>query len=156
MKNPNSFTDEKLTIGFKINLAAHIISHANCILSPIPIYTNFGIQTRYINKILEGMATIYARLFNQYKFEYHKLFSASFFKINEGDQRSDEHELFNNLTFNHKLTESDINNLDDESQLEYQIQLRETRDSGWILINSMKFRFLKTVELNGSMYKWFD
>ena len=29
------------------------------------------------------MAIIYARLINQYKFRYHTLFSASFYKINE-------------------------------------------------------------------------
>ena len=29
------------------------------------------------------MAIIYARLMNQYKFRYHTLFSASFYKINE-------------------------------------------------------------------------
>ena len=29
------------------------------------------------------MAIIYARIINQYKFRYHTLFSASFYKINE-------------------------------------------------------------------------
>ena len=29
------------------------------------------------------MAIIYARLINQYKFRYHTLFSATFYKINE-------------------------------------------------------------------------
>ena len=43
------------------------------------------------------MATIYARLINQYKPKYHIIFSASFYKIIEEDQRSDESELFNNL-----------------------------------------------------------
>ena len=43
------------------------------------------------------MATFYTRLKNQYKFEYLILFSASFYKINEEDQRSDENELFINL-----------------------------------------------------------
>ena len=35
------------------------------------------------------MATIYARLLNQYKFKYHKFFPASFYKIEEEDQRKD-------------------------------------------------------------------
>ena len=43
------------------------------------------------------MATIYARLINEYYFNYHILFSASFYKINEEDQGSDETELVNNL-----------------------------------------------------------
>ena len=100
------------------------------------------------------MATIYARLINQYKFKYHILFSASFYKINEEDQRSDEIELFINLNINNNLTETDINNIDFKSQLEYQIQIQETKVSGWIFdkINSMNMRSYKTGELNGTSY----
>ena len=100
------------------------------------------------------MATIYARLLNQYKFKYHILFSASFHKINEEDQRSDEIELFNNLKININLTETDIINIDVISQLEHQIQVQEIKESGWIFdkINSMKIRFYKTEELKGSSY----
>ena len=100
------------------------------------------------------MATIYARLINQYKFKYHILFSASFYKINEEDQRSDEIQLFINLNINNKLTENDIDKIDNKSQLEYRIQIQETKESGWIFdkINSMKIRFYKTGELNGSFY----
>ena len=39
------------------------------------------------------MASIYARLKNQYNFKY-DFFSASFYKINEEEQRSDETEFF--------------------------------------------------------------
>ena len=35
------------------------------------------------------MATNYARLINQFKFYYHKLLSASFYEIDEEDQRGD-------------------------------------------------------------------
>ena len=49
------------------------------------------------------MATIYARLINQYKFKYHILLSASFHKINEKDQRNHETELFINLNNNHNF-----------------------------------------------------
>ena len=78
------------------------------------------------------MATIYARLINQYKFKHHILFSASFYKINEEDQRSDEIELSINLKINNNLTETDINNIDVKSQLEHQIQVQETKETGWI------------------------
>ena len=90
------------------------------------------------------MVTIYARLINQYKYKYHILFSASFYKINEEDQRSDEIELFNNLNINNNLTETEIDNIDVKSQLEHQIQNQETKESGWIFdkINAMKIRFL--------------
>ena len=76
------------------------------------------------------MATIYARLINQYKRIYHTLFSASFYKINEEDQRSGETELFTTLNIKHKLTETDIDNNDVKSELENQIQIQETRESG--------------------------
>ena len=98
------------------------------------------------------MATIYSKLINHYKFNNHMLFSASFYKINEEDQRSDEIGLSINLNINNNLTETDINESDVKSQLEHQIQIQETKESRWIFdkINSMKIRFYKTVELNGS------
>ena len=68
------------------------------------------------------MATIYARLLNQYNLNYHILFSAIFYKIMEEDQRSDEIEIFINLNIYYNLRESDINNIDLKSQLENQIQ----------------------------------
>ena len=73
------------------------------------------------------------------------MFSFSFYKINEEDQRSDEIDLFNNLNINHNLTETDIGNIDVKSQLEHQIQIQETAESGWIFdrIKSMKIRFYK-------------
>ena len=70
-------------MGFKINLESHKKIHAYSNISITPIYSDFGVETRNINKLLKDVATIYARLINQYKFKYHTLFSASFFKINE-------------------------------------------------------------------------
>ena len=119
-----------------------------------PNFPDIGIETRYVNKILKKMATIYARLINRYKFKYHILFSESFYKNNEEDQRSDEIEFLINLNINNNLTETDINNIDVKSQLEQQIQVQETKESGWVFdkINSMKTRFYKTGESNGSSY----
>ena len=51
------------------------------------------------------MSTIYARLINQCKFKDHILFSASFYRINEEDQKNDEVNLFIKLNINHNLTE---------------------------------------------------
>ena len=153
MINP-CFFDEKSTIGFEINLERHNINHANSFLNIEPNFPDIGIETRYNNKILEEMATVYARLINQYKFKYHILFSANFYKNNEEDQRSDEIEVFFNLNINNNLTETDNNNIDVNSQLEHQIQVQETKESGWVFdkINSMKMRLYKTGELIGSSY----
>ena len=92
-----------------------------------PNFPVFGIEVRYINKIIKEMSFIFARLINQYKFKYHTLFSASFYKINEEDQRDNEIELYINLKIIHNLTESDIDNIDVRSQLEHQIQIQETK-----------------------------
>ena len=107
MYNPYYFTNEKLKIVLKLNLDSHNSNHASSILSIIQILTGFGNETRYINKILKK-AIISARLLNQYKFNYHKLFPASFYKTNEEDERSDEIEFFVNLDFNQNLTESNL------------------------------------------------
>ena len=119
-----------------------------------PSFSEIGIEFRYNNKIIKELSVIYARLINQYKFKYHTLFSASFYEINEEDQRYNEIELYMNLKINHNLTESDIDNIDVRSQLEHQIQIQETKESGWIFdkTNSMKVSFFKTVELNGISY----
>ena len=154
MINPFCFIDENLKIGFKINLESHNFSLANSILTITPKFPDFGIEFRYINKIVKELSVIYARLINQYKFKYHTSFSASFHKINEEDQRNKGIELFVNLKINNNLTESDIDNIDIRSQLEHQIQVQETKESGWIFdkINSMKISFYKTTELDGTSY----
>ena len=145
MINPYYFIDKNLKIGFKINLESHNFSHANSLLSIIPKFPELGIDFRYINKIVKELSVIYSRIINQYKFKYHTLFSASFYKINEEDQRNNEIELYINLKVNNNLTESDINNIDVRSQLVHQIQIQETKESGWIFdkINSMKISFIK-------------
>ena len=130
---PFYFIDENLKIGFKINLESHNINHAISILTITPIFPEFGIEFRCINKIIKELSVIYARLINQYEFECHTLFSASFYKINEEDQSYNEIELWINLNINHNLTESDIDNIDVRSQLEHQIQNQEMKE---------KFKFI--------------
>ena len=154
MINPYYFIDKNLKIGFKINLESHNFSHANSILTIIPSFSEFGIEIRNNNKIVSELSFIYARLINQYKFKNHTLFSASFYKINEENQKNNEIELYMKLKINNNLTKSDIDNIDVRSQLEHQIQIQETKESGWIFdrINSMKISFYKTTELNGSSY----
>ena len=111
MINPYYFIDKNLKIGFKIILEGHNFSHANSILSILPKYPEYGIEFRYINKIIKELSVIYARLINQYKFNYHTLFSASFYKIIEEDQRNNHIELYINLKIINNLTESDIDNM---------------------------------------------
>ena len=60
MINPYYFIDENLKIGFKINLEGHKVNHANSLLNIEHNVQEIGIETRYINKILKEMVTIYA------------------------------------------------------------------------------------------------
>ena len=154
MINPYYFTDRALQVGFKINLDSHHINHANSKITIMPNYPEFGIEVRYINKIMKKLSIIYARLINQYKFRYQTVFSARFDKQDENNQILYETELFINLNINRKLPETDIKNIDVRSPLEHQIQQQEMKDSGWRFdkINSMTVYFYKTTELNGSNY----
>ena len=82
---------------------------------------------------------IYARLINQYNFKYQTVFSARFDKQDEDYQLLDETEIFINSSINHNLTQSDLDNINIISPLEFQIQQQDIKDSGWRFdkINSM-------------------
>ena len=125
MINPYCFTDRTSRVGFKINLDCHNINHANSNITIVPSYLELGIEVRYINKNVNELSIIYARLVNQYKFSYQTVFSARFDKKNEDNQLLDETELFINLNINHNLTQTDIDNINVISPLEYQIQQQE-------------------------------
>ena len=131
MINPYYFFDENLKVGFKINLDSHTLHHTNSKITIIPNHPEFGIEVRYIIKIMKELAVIYARLINQYKFNYQTVFSARFDKQDEENQVLDETELFVNLNINHKLIQSDLDNIDVVSQLDYQILQQEMKGSGW-------------------------
>ena len=154
MLNPYYFTDRNLQVGFKIDLDSHHINHTNSKLTVTPNFPELGIEVGYINKIMKELSVIYARLINQYKFKYQTIISARFDKQNEDNQVLDETELFINLNINHNLTQSDLDNIDVKSPLEFQIQQQEMKNSGWRFdkINSMTVYFYKTVELNGSNF----
>ena len=100
------------------------------------------------------MSIIYDLIINQYKFKYQTVVSARLDKQDEDNQILGKTELFINLNINHKLTQTDIDNIDVKSPLEHQIQQQQMRDSGWRFDNiiSMTKYFYKTDELNGSNY----
>ena len=154
MINPYNFKDRSLKVGFKIDLESHHINDANSKLTITPKYPEFGIEFRYINKIIKGLSIIYARLIYHYKFRYQTVLSARFDKQDENNQVLDETELFNNLNINHKVTQTDIDNIDVKSPLEHQIQTLELKDSGWRFDknNSLTIYFYKTDERNGRSY----
>ena len=154
MINPYYFIDENLKIGFKINLDSHILHHTISKLTITPYHPEFGIEVRYINKIMKELAVIYGRSKTRYKFKYQTVFSARFDKQDEDNQVLDETELFINLNINHNLTKSDLDIIDIKSQLDDQIQQQQMKDSGWRFdkTTSMTIYFYETNEMNGSNY----
>ena len=101
---------------------------------------------------MKELSIIYARLINQYIFEYQTVFSARFDQQDEDGQLLEDTELFINLNINQNLTESDLDKIDIRSPLEHQIQKQEMKDSGWRFdkLFSMTIYFYKTTEMNGS------
>ena len=61
MINPYYFTNRALQVAFKINLGSHHINHASFRINITPNFPEFGIELRYINKIMKELAMIYAR-----------------------------------------------------------------------------------------------
>ena len=61
MINPYYFTDKNLKVGFNITLESHHINHANSKLTVRANYPEFGIEVRYINKVLKELSNFYAR-----------------------------------------------------------------------------------------------
>ena len=110
MINPYYFTHRNLKVGFKNNVDSHNLRHTNSKLTIIPNHLEFGIEIRYIEKIIKELAVISARLIYQYKFKCQIVFSARFDKQNEDNQVLDETELFINLNINHNLTQTDLDN----------------------------------------------
>ena len=53
MLNPYYFTDRNSKVGLKTNLDSHHFNHANSKVTILPNYSGFGIETRYIDKILK-------------------------------------------------------------------------------------------------------
>ena len=84
--NPYYFNDTALRVQFNITLESHHINHANSKLIIKPNYPEFGIEVRYIKKIMKEISVNYVRLKNQCQFTYQTVFSARFGKQNEDNQ----------------------------------------------------------------------
>ena len=69
-------TDKALRVCFNVTLEGHHINHSSLKLTIKPDFPDFGVEPRYINKILKEMFVILERIINQYKFNYQIVFSA--------------------------------------------------------------------------------
>ena len=80
MVNPYYVTDKALRVGFKLVLESHHNNHVYSELFIKPIYSEFGIEFQYFNKVVKELCVIYARLINQYNFKYQTVLPAIFDK----------------------------------------------------------------------------
>ena len=82
------------------------------------------------------------------------MFLARFDKQDEDKQVLDETEFLIRININHKVTESDLDNIDIKSSLEHQIQQKEMKVSGWRInkVNSMTKFFYNICEHIGRSF----
>ena len=73
--NSYYFPIRMLQVGFNITLESHHINHANFQLNIKPNYPEFGIEVRYVNKIIKDLTAIYSSLINHLRFTYQSFFS---------------------------------------------------------------------------------
>ena len=59
---------EHYKLDFVITLESHQINHANSKIIIKPNYPDFAIEARHINKNVNQLFVVYARLMNQYSF----------------------------------------------------------------------------------------
>ena len=100
MLNSYYFTDRMMQVGLNITLESHHINQTNSKKILKPNNPDFGIEVRYINKIIKELYDIYARLMNKHKFKYQTIFPARFDKQDEDNQILDETKLFITLNIN--------------------------------------------------------
>ena len=97
----------------------------------------------YIDKIYKEMCHIYAKFINRYKFKYQFSFMLLFYKFEEDGDIRREAEMSINLSMITNLTQSEIDNVNIQWDLEARKQNLEMRESGWVFqrVNSMTISY---------------
>ena len=109
---------------------------------------------KYINKIFKEMSHIYAKFINQYKFKYQLSFMLLLYKFEEEGDIRKEAEMPINLIMTNNLTQSEIDNVNIQWDLEPRKQNIEMQESGWIFqrVNSMTISYYNIGNMDGSSY----
>ena len=148
------FTDKILKIAYDINLQNNHKKHSNSQLTITLTIKNIGIDINHIFKIMEKLSHLYAKLINQYKFKYQLTFLLLFNKFGEDNEITSAKELPITFSVTHNLTQSRIDNITIQCDLENRIQSIEMKESGcnFQRIKTMTISFNKSGELNASSY----
>ena len=147
-------TDNILNIAYDITVDRHHKKDLNSQITITSKYDNTGIEMYYIDKIFKELCYIYAKFINHYKFKYQLSFMLLFYKFEEDGDIRKEAEMVINLNMTNNLTQSEIDNVDIQWDLEARKQNLEMRESGWIFqrVNSMTKSFYNTGKMDGSSY----
>ena len=148
------FTDNILNIAYDITVDSHHKKDLNSQITITSELDNTGIEMYYINKIFEEMSHLYAKFINQYKFKYQLSFMTLFNKFEEDGDIRKEAEMSINLNMTNNLTQSEVDNVHIQWDLESRIQNLEMKESGWVFqsVNSMTISFYNTGNMDGSSY----
>ena len=89
------------------------------------------------------MSHIYAKFINQYKFKYQLSFMLLFYQFEEDGDIRKEAEMTINLNMTNTLTQSEIDNVNVQWDLEARKQNLEKQESGWVFlrVNSMTISY---------------
>ena len=149
------FSDNILDIAYDITVDRHHKKDLNSQITITSKFDNlFGIEMYYIDDIFKEMAHIYAKFINQYKFKYQLSFMLLFNKFEEDGDIKRETEMTITLSMVNNLTQSEIDNINFQWELEARKQNSEMKESGWHFqrVNSMTISFYNTGNMNGSSY----
>ena len=148
------FTDETLDKIYDITIDRHHKKELNSQITITSKFDDTGIEMYFIDKIFKEMAHIYSQFINQYKFKYQLSFMLLFYKFGEDGDIGKEAEMTITLNMANNLTQTEIDNIDIQWDLEARKQNLEMRESGWNFqrVNSMTISFYNTGNMDGSSY----
>ena len=148
------FTDNILSTAYDITVDKHHKKNLNSQITITSKFDNTGIEMNFVDEIFKEMSHIYAKFINQYKFKYQISFMLLLYKFEEDGDIRKEVEMTINLNMTNNLTQSEIDNVDIQWDLESRKQNIEMQESGWVFqrVISMTISFYNTGNMDGSSY----
>ena len=148
------FTDNIISTAYDFTFDKHHKKNLNSQITTTSKFDNTGIEMNFVDEIFKEMSHIYAKFINQYKFKYQLSFMLLFYKFEEDGDIRKEAEMTINLNMTNTLTQSEIDNVNVQWDLEARKQNLEKQESGWVFqrVNSMTISYYNTGNMDGSSY----
>ena len=160
IKNKNDkieykFTENILNIVYDITVDSHHKKNLNSQITITSKHNDIvGIEMYHIDEIFKEMSHMYAKFIDQYKFKYQLTFMLLFYKFEEDGDIRREAEMTVTLNMVTNLTQSEIEDVNIQWDLEARKQNLELQASGWNFqrVNSMTISYYNTGNMDGSSY----